>query len=59
MKEPPNPTPDFTACPHWGKGGRYIINADGQRVPAPADAEPSPAPDAAPAVADQPVKKGK
>lgn len=33
MKNAPNPTPDFTADPYWGKGGRYIIDADGNRVP--------------------------
>lgn len=27
--------PDFTQDPHWGKGGRYIVNAEGKRVPAP------------------------
>lgn len=26
-------TPDYTACPHWGKGGRYVVGADGQRLP--------------------------
>lgn len=26
---------------HWGKGGRYIVGADGKRVPAP-DAWPEP-----------------
>lgn len=32
MSEPV--TQDFTACPHWGKGGRYIVDpATGQRVP--------------------------
>lgn len=63
----PEVTPDFTADPHWGKGGRYIIDADGNRVPAPAEDEaaplsapvPAPAADAAPA-ADQPApKRGK
>lgn len=30
----PDPTPDFTACPNWGKGGRYIYDpATGQRTP--------------------------
>lgn len=25
---------DFTACPHWGKGGRYTVDpATGARVP--------------------------
>lgn len=28
--------PDFTKDPHWGKGGRYVVNpATGQREPAP------------------------
>jgi hypothetical protein len=26
-------TPDFTRCPHWGKGGRYLADADGNRTP--------------------------
>lgn len=31
--------PDFTSCPHWGKGGRYVVGPDGQRVPVvPSDA---------------------
>lgn len=36
-------TPDLTACPYWGKGGRYVIDpATGNRVPAgqPAPVEP-------------------
>jgi hypothetical protein len=36
MSEPVNQ--DFTACPHWGQGGRYVVDpATGQRVPAPAE----------------------
>ena len=39
--------PDFTKDPHWGKGGRYVVNpATGQREPAPPaaeEAEPAPA----------------
>ena len=32
--------PDFTGCPHWGKGGRYLYDpATGKRTPAPAAAE--------------------
>lgn len=28
------PEQDFTACPHWGKGGRYTVDpATGARVP--------------------------
>lgn len=28
--------PDFTKDPHWGKGGRYVVNpATGKREPAP------------------------
>ena len=60
MKDAMNPTPDFTACPHWGKGGRYVIDADGNRVPAPAETDPASDPDAAAAAATQPApKKGK
>lgn len=64
MKSTPNPTPDFTADPHWGKGGRYVFDpATGLRtpVPEPADAAPEPATDAAGAApTDQPaLKKGK
>ena len=25
---------------HWGKGGRYVVDANGRRVPAPAIADP-------------------
>lgn len=32
MSEPV--TQDFTACPHWGQGGRYMVDpATGARVP--------------------------
>ena len=32
MSEPA--TPDFTACPYWGQGGRYVVDpATGQRIP--------------------------
>ncbi|MCX7172436.1 MAG: hypothetical protein NT159_00535 [Proteobacteria bacterium] len=24
---------EFINCPHWGKGGRYIVDADGKRQP--------------------------
>lgn len=40
--------PDFTACPHWGKGGRYVVDpATGARVPvdAAADSTTTPATD--------------
>ena len=31
---------DFTNDQYWGKGGRYVVNADGQRVPALPDIDP-------------------
>ena len=24
---------EFINCPHWGKGGRYIVDKDGNRQP--------------------------
>lgn len=35
------PSPDFTADPYWGQGGRYIVGPDGKRVPAPPEPEPA------------------
>lgn len=30
---PDAPVPDFTACPHWGQGGRYVVDpVTGQRT---------------------------
>ena len=45
MSEPV--TQDFTACPHWGQGGRYVVDpASGQRTlvteDAPAITQPEP-----------------
>lgn len=28
---------DFSASPNWGEGGCFVINEQGQRVPAPAN----------------------
>lgn len=37
---------DFTKDPHWGKGGRYVVNpATGQREPAPPVVEEGERPD--------------
>ena len=37
---------DFTSCPYWGKGGRYIADpVTGVRTPVVEGAEPSAAPD--------------
>ncbi len=50
---------DFTKDEHWGKGGRYVINAEGKRVPAPPVVEETdpaaagePAPNPAPAASN-------
>ena len=68
MNNANKPPEDFTNCPHWGMGGRYIVGADGKRVPAPetpaAAADPVPAAAAAAAVAavepqHPPIMKGK
>ncbi len=41
---------DFTGDPHWGRGGRYVIDASGKRVPAPpVEEETAPAGEAVPA----------
>lgn len=33
MENPPDPFAHI-GDPHWGRGGRYVVNSDGQRVPA-------------------------
>lgn len=66
MPEEPT-TSDFSACPHWGKGGRFVVDAEGKRVPvvkpaaSPAASESAGTPAEAPAAgaAQQPAKKGK
>lgn len=41
--------PDFTSCPNWGVGGRYVVDpVTGERNPVP---EPEPDADAATALA--------
>lgn len=47
---------EFQDDPWWGKGGRYIVDADGKRVPAPADEPAPPAPEPEPQP-EQPVKE--
>ena len=61
--------PDFTSCPNWGKGGRYVVDpVTGQRTPvtddAPADVVVTPPEPIAADVGDatgteKPAKKGK
>lgn len=42
--------PDFTDCPNWGKGGKYVVDPEtGARVPVVEQETP------APAETDQPV----
>lgn len=31
---------EFINCPHWGKGGRYIVDKDGKRQPVIESLEP-------------------
>lgn len=51
---------DFTACPNWGQGGRYIYDPDtGERTPV-VDEEAALTPPADVAATDtQATKKGK
>ncbi len=43
MSEQQKQPGDFTGCPHWGKGGRFVVDpATGQRVPV-VEQEPTPA----------------
>lgn len=54
------PEPDFTDCPHWGKGGRYVVDqATGRRVPAVADVADGEAPTPTEVLNETPTKKGK
>lgn len=43
--------PDFTQCPDWGKGGRYLYD--------PATGSRTPVVDEVPAESTEPTKKGK
>ncbi len=38
----PQPPTDFTACPYWGQGGRYLVGEDGRRIRIDADGQPIP-----------------
>lgn len=43
MSEQMNKAGDFTDCPNWGKGGRFVVDpTTGQRVPV-VEEEPTPA----------------
>lgn len=63
MSEPV--TQDFTSCPHWGQGGRYVVDpVTGLRVPVPsepaaADTGAAAADSDAPPPPETPTKKGK
>lgn len=56
---------DFTTCPHWGKGGRYVVDpTDGRRVrveelPAEAEAAPTDPSDGVVSKSTKPVKEAK
>lgn len=56
--------PDFTDCPYWGVGGRYVVDpVTGKRTPVAPTAEPEsqasgPTPElAAEAVPEKPMKE--
>ncbi len=53
-----SPATEFTDCPNWGKGGRYIVGADGKRVRQGASSA-APAAAAEPQTTSQPATKGK
>lgn len=59
MSDTPTPI-DFTADPHWGKAGRYVVDpVTGRREPV---ADPDPEPGSGPATepaTDKPTRKGK
>lgn len=65
MSEPA--TQDFTNCPHWGHGGRYVVDPEtGQRVPvitgesvSPGTGEVMTAVEGNTLASEKPAKKGK
>lgn len=54
-----DPVTDFTTCPHWGQGGRYVVDpATGQRVPLASGPPAPPVAEASPQPPTKPAKKG-